>query len=705
MVIGLLLGAIQFTRTPPTYVAKSDLLLNPRQAQVMDDQSVIANLNPDDATLETESEVLRSVALARRTVQRHGLTRDPLLIDPERAAEFESLGEQGANILLQQATGALRERIDIARKGLTRIIEVKAESETAEHAAALANAVVETYMASQIALKNEATKTATDWLRSRLADLRQEVVEAEAAVEAYRAEHELARAGGMTLNEQQLLQLNQSLARAEAERTVKEARLRELMRTGRGAVPADRASEALNSEVIARLRDQQADVTRRKAELASRYGERHPLMMQVDQELADINAQIADELRRIRSNLEDEVRVAAATEQSLRRALQRLEQTTAANEIDLVRVRDLEREAEATRILYQAFLARSKELTDQQSILQADASVLSEAVPPLAPSAPVLWRILAVSLGGSLVLGVGLAVLREVSYGGVTTNDQFEKHTGLNHLASIPKLKRPAGRYAGVASTLSAADFVVEKPQSTFSEAFGRLQLMIGAAADTGSISRVERLMFTSAAPGEGKSTTALAYARSCAMSNLKTVLIDCDLRRPAVHKYLGVSPRYGIADVINGRAKLGDALALDERTGLRYLPVASNARNPRAILGSHHMPVLFDALSDKFDRVIIDAPPVLPVPDAILVGKWVDAAVLVVKWRTTDISSIRDAVKELHSANVPVLGGVLAQVDWSVMRGYGGYYSYQSYAPAKLGANIIPWRRRKAAPRPAQWR
>ncbi|MEL7029774.1 MAG: exopolysaccharide transport family protein, partial [Pseudomonadota bacterium] len=531
LLIGLLLGAVHFTRTPQIFEAKSDVLLNPRQAQIIDDQGVISNLNPDDATIETESEVLRSVALARRTVLRHGLTDDPLLLDPETIARLRAAGDAGANSLTQKALNALRSKTTVSRKGLTHIVEIKVESESAEHAAKLANAIVETYMAGQITLKNEATQSATAWLQSRLGDLREEVVAAEAAVENYRAERELARAGGMTLNERQLIELNQSLARAEAERTVKEARLAELVRGGRGALPSDRATEALNSDVIARLRDQQAEVTRRKAELASRYGERHPLMIQVNQEIADINAQISDELRRIRANLEDEVRVAAATEQSIRRALARLEQTSAANEIDLVRLRDLEREAEASRIIYQAFLERSKELTDQQSILQADVSVLSQAMPPLSPSAPVLWRVLAVSLGGSLIVGVGLAVLREVSYGGVTTNDQLEKHTGLNHLASIPKLKRPTGRYAGVASSLSAPDFIVEKPQSTFSEAFGRLQLMIAAAADTGSIPRVQRIMFTSAAPGEGKSTTALAYARSCALSDVKTVLVDCDLR------------------------------------------------------------------------------------------------------------------------------------------------------------------------------
>ncbi|MEM1104113.1 MAG: polysaccharide biosynthesis tyrosine autokinase [Pseudomonadota bacterium] len=719
MVIGLLLGAVHFTRTPPTFVAKADVLINSRQPRVFEDQAVVGNLPVDNSSIDTETEVIRSIALARRVVRRYDLTRDPLILPPQPVDEVELRGASGAaeagalsqDALMEQAARILLGRTEVSRKGLTQIIEVTFESETALHAAQIANAIVDTYISAQIGQKNDATNSALTFLQSRLDDLRAEVVEAEAAVERYRARRELARAGGMTLNERQLIELNQSLARAEAERTVKEARLSEL-NAARSRGSLGLTLEGLEAPVMTRLRDQQAQVVRRKAEFASRYGPRHPQMIQVNQELADLERQISAEIARVRGNLQDEVKIAAATESSIRRSLQRLEQTSASNELDLVRLRDLERNAEATRLIYQAFLERSKTLTNQSDLLQADATVLSEAVPALGPAGPVLWRMLGVYLFGSLVVGVGLAVLREFSYGGVTTNDQLEKQTGLNHLASIPKLRRPNGRSASSATAVAAANYIIERPQSTFAEAFGRLQLMINAAAESGAIARADRLMFTSALAGEGKSTTAVGFARSCALSNLKTVLIDADLRRPAVHRYLGVRPRCGLTDVVNGRAALVDALHVDERTGLSFIPMASTSRNPRATLGSPHFQVLLDTLSDSFDRIIIDAPPVLPVPDAIILGKWVDAALLVAKWRHTDVSTIKDAMKELHAGNVSLLGGVLTQVDWATMRAYGGYYTYASHAQPGIlrrNSNIIPWNRRRSADEPpkkaANWR
>lgn len=696
--IGMMAGFLIFSNATPSYIAYAEVMTGHRPTPIVTPDVMLNEPRSETTAIDTETEVLRSIALARSVVQQHGLINDPAFVDPADGANQLAGADKAA--LEEDIAAQIQSSTSVSRLGQTYIISVGYEAEDPQLAARMANLIVSTYLANQLGQKSDALEMGQGWLQDRLNKLRQEVLEAEAAVANFRAERDLTRAGGMTLSEGQLLQLNDMLAKAEAERASAEARLRDITAAESGSLPIEALQEVLLSDVIENLRTQQGEVARKRAEMRVQLGANHPQLVTVNREYSDLEQQIQAEIARIRGSIEDQYRQSVAREQSVRAQLGRLETTTVGNESDLVKLRDLERTAEATRLTYQTLLTRAQEVADQTRLIGPDATMLSAASPPLEPASPQLSRIMIASVFVSFVLGLGLALLREFSFTGVTSSEELEQKTGVPFFASIPRLQRSRRRAVQAAAQgvpaikLNAVDFVVDRPQSQFSEAMWRLQLMINAAADATPNTELRRLVVTSAMPGEGKSTTATALARCFALSRQRTLLIDADLRRPTVHRHLRVRPHSGLVDVLNGRELLSEAVYVDERTGLHYVPVGSRVKNPRALLGSAQFNVLLDSLASGYDRVVIDAPPIMPVPDAILLGKWADAALLLVKWRETELSLVRKAIKELQSANIRVLGGVLAQVDNATMRTYG-YYSYSYPAAAaqtRKGSNIVPW-------------
>lgn len=401
LVLLVLIGTLIVTlRTPPLYTAKATVMIDIRSAQRLDPQAALSGLPADTATVDTEVELLRSRELADRVVRSLGLDAD---------AEFDATGrERGsgetASLRRHEAVvDAVQRRLEISRVGLTYVMTIGFNSSDPEKAARIANAFAQTYLLDQEEARFEAIRQTNGWLEDRLDALRAEVIQSETEVERYRATNGLMSASGATLTEQEISSYNTQLATVRAQQAEDEARLSTARaQLSRGST-GDDVGEALESTVVQQLKTRRAEVSGRVVDLTSRYGPRHPDRQRVERELADVDAQIQAEIVRIVSNLEARVQVARQRTASMQASLGGARRTLALNNSAAVRLNELERNAEASRTLYQALLDRFKQATSQDALVTSDARIVSRATVPVDPSSPDI----AVNLMLGLILAIG----------------------------------------------------------------------------------------------------------------------------------------------------------------------------------------------------------------------------------------------------------------------------------------------------------
>lgn len=697
--LAVLVTAVLLTiQATPRYTAASTVMIDPRKERISDVEQVLSDLPADTASIDTEVEVLRSGQLADRVVKALRLEEDPefngTLRKPKGLAAIKSgikalLGgaapTQAAQLtpqqearLRQSVVSAVQSRLSVQRVGLTYVIKLNFASESPTKAAQIADKFAEMYLVDQLEAKFDATQQATRWLNQQLDTLRQQVIRDEAAVQQFKIANNLLSASGTTLTEQEISAYNQSLATARAELAEDEARLSAArIQLGRASNGTD-VGDALNSGLIGNLRTQRATVSAQVADLQGRYGERHPEMLKAKRQLADIDAQIQAEIRSIVGNLETKVQVSRQRVASVGGSLGGARGTLAANNRAMVRLNELQRNAEASRTLYESYLNRYKETSSQGGIGQSDARIVSRAKVPGAPSSPDVKR--NILLGLLLAIGAGAAsiALAEMLDAGLATAEDVERRLDTAYLGAVPLLSSVAEGPSD-----SPIDFVVAKPLSAFSEAFRSLQAAI-VYARLGEPVKV--IAITSALPGEGKTTTAVCLARSIAMQGRKVLIVDCDLRRRTVNRLLHEEPSIGLLEVLNGEATLQQAISVDAATGAHVLPLAASKFTPKDVFGTVAMDRLLVELRSRYDLVILDTAPILPVADTRVLAQKADLLVFLARWRKTPQPAIEAAFRLLNTTGTSVGGVVLTQVDMKQQAKYGygdpGYYyaEYKKY-------------------------
>ncbi|MBX3493977.1 MAG: polysaccharide biosynthesis tyrosine autokinase [Parvibaculum sp.] len=707
VIVGVTLGLtalvmVVVLQQTPLYTAESQILLDRQKMQVTDMQAVMSGLSPDSATVDSEVEILRSRTLAARVIENLNLAQDPefngalrapsalrwldprvwigmglSLIEAEPAPQDEATR---ARAELNGVIDSVLGRLTVTRQRLTYVINISFVSENPAKAARIANAMAEFYILDQLEAKFDATRQANDWLSRRLTELRQQVQDSERAVEIYRTEEGLeSSAAGVTVSEQQLSELNAQLILARtglAEAQAKYARAQQIRRSG-GTIES--MADVVQSGTISSLRQKQADLARELANLASRYGARHPEIVNAEAQRRDIERQIGSEINRIVGSLENNVQVAQTRVASLEESLREIRGETGTGSQAMVQLRELEREAAANRAVYESFLNRFKETSQQQDFQTPDSRVISAATPSVAPSHPRKALSLALALVLSGMLGVGLALLLEHLDNGLQTGRDVEQALGLPHLVSLPATpneKGPDGKL------MSPQDYLLAKPLSAFSESLRSLR----SALQLSNVDNPPKvILFTSALPSEGKTTTSAGFARAAAASGLKVALIDCDLRHPSVHKAFGLKrPEAGLVEFLAERLDLGQVMVRDPKSELDILPIATGTANPPDVLGSTQMKLLLDRLRADYDLVVLDSAPVLPVSDSRVLSRIADETVFVVRWNETPRDAAQAAIRELRLYDANIAGAVLAVVDTTAQAKYGygdGGYYYGKYS------------------------
>ena len=685
----LLCTLILFQITP-RYKSDAMVMLEARESKVVDLEAVVAGLPPDVEVLQSEIEVMRSRDLMAKVVDHLGLAELPefnralrprnrlsamLGLDrwlfpliaggaTELSAEERRVAESN------RVVSELLKRVSISAKGRSRVVAIVATSEDPRLAATIANTIADLYIVEQLEGKFEATRRATAWLNERIAGLRESVVASEKAVEDFRRQSGLIKGRSVNLTSEQASELNTQLILASTARAEAEARLaqaRKLMASpGRGAS----TTEVLNSPLIQGLKQQQAEVERRAAELAVEHGEKHPKMINVRAEQNDIQRKIRAEIGKIVQGLENEVRVARVREVSLKESLDGIKSTVATSNQAEVQLRALEREANADRMLLETFLARYKETSAQQDIKfqQPDARLISRGAVPEFPYSPKKKLIVPLAAVGSVIIGVLLAFLIEHLNPGFRNAQELEAYTGHPVLGLLPKHR---GR---VLRGRRLHDQVANEPSSEIGEAIRTIHTSIHL---TNMERRPRSILVTSAEPGEGKTTLSIGLARTAARSFDRVVLVDADLRRPAVHRLAGARAGPGLTELLTGDADLRDVIQSDPLSGAHIIAAGATDPNPPALFTSSQMRRQLMKLAEQYDLVILDSPPVLAVSDTRILAQLVDGTLFAVRWYETKREAAGMGLRQILTSGGAVMGTVLSMGVPKKYARYGGYGGY----------------------------
>ncbi len=465
--------------------------------------------------------------------------------------------------------------------------------------------------------------------------------------------------------------------RAQAQATL--SRVRSLVNSGHAAD----VSQVVSSPLISQLRQQQAELVQKQAQMASRYGPEHPKMLDLVAEQRDLQTKIDEEIQHVVGTAANDVAVASARAYALESSLHQFEGQSSVQGQARVEERELEANASSTRALYDSFISRIKQTEQEQTLQIPDARIISRSPTPTSQSFPPLFLVFAASVPGSLLFGLLVVLMLERLDHGFRTVGRVEEVLGLPVLATLPNLipAKLLGNSARARERIVAADSVIDSPLGTFSESVRGLQMGL-ALSNVDQSPKV--VVITSAVPSEGKTTTALSLARHAAQSGKKVVLIDGDLRRPSILKMAALEAHeFGLIDVLRGTCTLEQAMVKDPLGPLSMLPAVKSVSNAPDLLESHAMQRLVEQLSSSFDLVVIDSAPILPVNDTKILARLCDAVVFVVRWEQTPRNAALDAVKALRSVHAPLAGVVLSFADTKRFHYYSFGYAGYAYSSA----------------------
>lgn len=674
-------GYYAFSVAVPKYSATTTLALEVRGSQIVDIESVISGVSSDDASLNTEIEVIKSRKLGEQLVERLSLTQDPEfnpLVSTEPPSVIEFMlgdwldvdvvnGEEFVPTLLDRwfgielpAEDPLTERqifdetvdnvMEVISASLLRntfVFSVSVKTTEPQKSVLMANTLADIYIADQIAVKFEATENAVTWLSERVTELEVELKSREDEIKELRSGSSLVTPEGLAALNQQASDLSDRLTDLRAAAEGAEAQLDSLRELQTGG-DIDAMQAAFSDPVLRRLYN---DIISGSRDSRTLFDDRFELLVQRE----------ANDTQRA---------VAQAT--SLEASFQNLQEEIERKTQDLVELQQTEREAEATRVLYETFLARLKETTVQRGLQEADARVLSPAINGryVEPRKPM---ILALSMILGSMIGVGIVLLQQFLHNGFRTAEDLERHTGISVMGQIPKLP--------ISKRNQLIPYIKDKPTSAAAEAIRNLRTSV-LLSNIDTPPKV--IMSTSSIPGEGKTTQAIALAHNFVGLGRKVLLIEGDIRRRTFSQYFKTTPEGGLVSALSGDKPLEDVVFTDPDLGADILMGEKTNVNAADLFSSDRFQEFMSYVRKVYDVIIIDTPPVLVVPDARVIGQSADAVIYSVKWDKTAKAQVDEGIRQFATAKLRITGFALSQIDPNGMKkyGYGGKYSaYGAYA------------------------
>jgi succinoglycan biosynthesis transport protein ExoP len=724
-ILGLALGIVYLMFAVPNYTAATRILIDESLTKFAQEEAPAASNMKSDANLLTEVEILKSTRLALVVVDREKLDENEAFMNPPQSpigwfksrikavvGLFDLWGPEVSEAAIknsrrQRAAALLQQALYVERVGRSFVIDVSYASHIPQLAGSITRAYANAYLSDQLDANFDATQRATVWLQGRLTDLKESSQSAALEVEQFRAANGLTAARGELMSERQLADLNSQLILAQAETASASARFTQYKSiVDSGPLNAVKNATISSKEVgansvIDALKTRYLSVSKREQEITNRFGEDHPQAVSLRREQEDVARQIFQELTQLTESYRNEFEVARSREASLRENIKKVAGQSSESSQALVQLRDLEQKAAALKTLYETYLARYEEASQQRSFPIAKARVISEAGVPVSPSSPKKSMVLALSIVLGLMAGAGMGAIQEFRERFFRLGDEVRSELGLKFLGYLPIIggsalekarsqKREAGRANADPRDAEPAfksimRVAIDAPGSAFAETLRNARVASDVVLQ-GKSSKV--IGVVSALPHEGKSTVAANFAGLLAANGSRTLLIDGDLRNPGLSRMLSNTPEHGLVAAIMGEIPWPSAVKVDRKTRLAILPAPVRGRisHTSELISSQGMRKIIESAREKFDYIVVDLPPLVPVVDAKAFAHMADGFVFVTAWGATPRALVRSLLQAEPQIAAKVLGLVLNKTDMKLLGRYGSFGSSEQYIEKYAG-------------------
>jgi len=695
LVISMLTALTVLTATP-IYRATTTLLIEEKAAKVVSIEQVYGLEGTGSEYLQTQFELLKSRSLAERVVRQLNLTTHPEFDPRQQPAplfdistlltnfefntivpgtlpeDLEAAQEASATEIFDQVTKDFMARINITPQGKSKLVKVQVEMADARMAARAADAIAKGFIESQMEANMEMSVDATTWMNSRLGELRSKLKSAEDRLQVYREAENLVDVGGVaTISAAVLSETGDRMIDARRLRAEAESQFRQVqaMRNGGweklASVPA-----VLGHPLIQQFKADEARARAKVEEISKRYGARHPSMEAARSELSAASGSLRGQVEQVVAGIERNYQLAQANESSLQASFNNNKSQIQDISRKEFKLRELQREVDSNRALYDTFMNRLKETAATSDLDNTNTRIVDHAVLPTRPIKPNKSLIVTIAALLAFLIAVGLTLLLDALNNTFKSTEQVESHLNIPVLGFLPMMKTHDRN--------DLARMFSKDQDKRFSESIRTIRTGV-------VLSGIEQphqiIVVTSSIPSEGKTTVSINLAFALGQME-RVLLIDADLRRPTLAKIFELpigTP--GLANLIAGTANLQECIK--QIDGIDMLSAGTVPPNPLELLCSPRFAKTLEALKSKYQRIIIDSPPTQAVSDAVMLSTLAHALIYVVKSAATPIPLVKKGVGQLLQNNAPIKGIVLNQVDIRKAKqyGYGSYYDYCDYS------------------------
>jgi capsular exopolysaccharide synthesis family protein len=660
LVLGLLSAGAYLMRAPRIYAAKSVLQVEQEEQKILKVEGVQQEHFQSLEALKTVEQTLQSPALLARVLDSNSVAFNQRFISPD----------QQPPPTREQLIAQLDQIVDVKLRKGTRLIDIRVEHTDPRFATLVANSLVWQFVDQGFEQSASASRSANAVLLNEAARLKEKLEQSEAAIQAYREEAQSA-----SFEEQQNVvvqkfkELGARVTEAKSQRILQESAYQQCLQAG------DRIESLMSIAAVASnpsVLEIQAQIARQESEIANlkqRYREKHPKFLQASSALTEWKNSLHKAILAVPQSLLNAFESAKSTEAALEQAFREQETAAVALSKQSIRYNVLARDVETDRTMYQAVLSRIKETAVTKELKPSNVRIIQAASIPERPVKPEKVKVMILGLLAGLTSGALLALFLNSLDRSLKTVDHAEEYLQLSVLSAVP-------RFDGLPEDQRKL-ILADEAMSVEAESFRTLRTalsMLGRKEDR----RV--YCFTSALPAEGKTFCSLNYALSLAQQGLRTLVIDCDLRRPMVEKSLVKSNKrgLGLTDYLTGQKTLPEVVHATGYENFSYIPAGTHAPNPAELLAQTGIGGLLDEALQQYDRIVIDSAPIHAVSDTLLILDRIQTLCLVVRARKTPRNSVLRAVQILRDGGAPLAGIILNQMPRR--RGGGYYYYYDNY-------------------------